>query len=214
MLLKEEREAVVAYGRRLVTHRLTRGTGGNVSVFCRAKGLFAISPSGMDYFETESADVVVMDLEGRVAEGSRRPSSESDMHRLLYREREDVGAVVHTHSPYATVLACLHRELPPVHYLIGFAGRSVRCTPYAPFGTPELARLACDGMRDRYAVLLGNHGLLAAGPTPAYAFDTAEEIEFVCEVYCRSLAVGTPVPLSDRDMDVALEKFKTYGQRG
>ena len=87
------------------------------------------------------------------------------------------------------------------------------CTEYAPFGSPELARLAFEGMRDRYAVLLGNHGLLAAGPDVRYAFNTAEEIEFVCELYCRARIIGDPVLLSKADMDIVLEKFKTYGQR-
>ena len=213
MLLQTERESVVEYGRKLVTHHLTRGTGGNVSVCDREKKLMAISPSGMDYFQTEPEDVVVIDLEGQVVEGRRVPSSEADMHRVLYAGREDIGAVVHTHSAYATTLACLHERLPPVHYLIGYAGRDVRCTEYAPFGSAELARLALEGMRDRYAVLLGNHGLLAAGHDICYAFNTAEEIEFVCELYCRARSMGKPVLLSGSDMAVVLKKFKSYGQR-
>ena len=213
MLLQKERESVVEYCRRLATHHLTKGTGGNISVCDREKKLMAISPSGMDYFQTEPEDVVVLDFEGRIVEGRRVPSSEVDMHRILYAERTDIGAVVHTHSTYATTLSCLHEGLLPVHYLIGFAGHDVRCTEYAPFGSPELARLAFEGMRDRYAVLLGNHGLLAAGPDIRYAFNTAEEIEFVCELYCRARIIGDPVLLSKADMDIVLEKFKTYGQR-
>ena len=214
MLLQKEREMVVKYCKMLVTHNLTRGTGGNISACDREKGLMAISPSGMDYFETEPEDVTVLDLEGKIVDGKRSPSTEVDMHRILYAQRHDIGAVVHTHSTYATTLACLHKELPPVHYLIGFAGHGVRCTKYAPFGSMELARHALSGIRDRYAVLLGNHGLLAAGPDMRYAFNTAEETEFVCEIYCRALSTGDPVLLTKDDMDVVLEKFKTYGQRG
>lgn len=213
LLLREERETVVEMGKKLVTLRLTRGTGGNVSVLSREKGLFAVSPSGMDYFETRPEDVVVLDLEGRVVDGKRRPSSESGMHRLLYRERPDVAAVVHTHSTFATALACTGQDLPPVHYLIGFAGPDVRCIPYETFGTEALARAACRGMEGRCAVLLGNHGLLAAGPTPDYALSTAEEIEFVCEVYCRAKAFGTPVLLGRSEMETVMEKFRTYGQK-
>lgn len=213
MLLREEREKVVEYCRMLTTHKLTKGTGGNISACDREKGLMAISPSGMDYFKTEPEDVVVLDLEGRVVEGRRIPSSEADMHRLLYIDRSDVNAVVHTHSTYATTLACMRWNLPAVHYLVGFAGLDVRCTPYATFGTPELARLAREGMKGRFAVLLGNHGLLAAGPNMHYAFNVAEEIEFVCELYWRSKAVGEPVLLDAGDMETVLEKFKTYGQR-
>ncbi len=214
MLLQRERGSVVEYGKMLVTRNLTKGTGGNISLYSREKKLMAISPSGMDYFKTQPEDVVVMDLDGQIIDGERVPSSESDMHRIFYIERQDVNAVVHTHSTYAATLACLRKSLPPVHYLIGFAGRDVRCTEYAAFGSPELARVAFEGMRDRYCVLLGNHGLLAAGPDIAYAFNTAEEIEFVCELYCRALSIGTPVILTDSEMDTVLKKFQTYGQAG
>ena len=213
MILREEREQVVEYCRMLTTHRLTKGTGGNISACNREKGLMAISPSGMDYFKTEPEDVVVLDLEGRVVEGRRVPSSETDMHRLLYIDRSDINAVVHAHSTYATTLACMRWNLPAVHYLVGFAGHDVRCAPYSTFGTPELARVAVEGMKGRFAVLLGNHGLLAAGPNMHYAFNVAEEIEFVCEIYWRSKAVGEPVLLDAGDMETVLEKFKTYGQR-
>lgn len=224
LLLYEERRAVAEYGRALVTHRLTRGTGGNISLLNQERGLFALSPSGMDYFKTEPEDIVVMDLEGQVVDGKRRPSSEADMHRLLYRERGahlpqgDVLAVVHTHSPFATALACTAEALsgealPPVHYMAGLAGPNLRCIPYAPFGTEKLALLACEGMRGRNAVLLGNHGLLAAGPDLERAFAIAEGIEFACEILCRAREMGTPSPLSREDMRTAMDRFKNYGQR-
>ena len=103
MLLQEQREQVVEYGKRLVTTGLTDGTFGNLSIFDRESGLMAISPSGMDYFATTPEDVVVADLEGKVVEGKRKPSSELDLHRLFYRRRQDVNGVVHTHSTFATV---------------------------------------------------------------------------------------------------------------
>ncbi len=214
MLLQQERESVVEYCKKLATHSLTKGTGGNISALNREETLFAISPSGMDYFSMQPEDVVVLDLDGKIVDGARTPSSEMDMHRLLYADREDINAVVHAHSTFATTLACLHWSLPALHYLIGFAGGDeVRCVPYAPFGSPELAESARDGMKDRYAVLLGNHGLLAAGPNMQYAFNAAEEIEFVCELHWRAKSVGNPVILSGDDMKTAMEKFKTYGQR-
>lgn len=214
MLLQQEREMVVKYCKMLTAHKLTKGTGGNVSALNREKMLFAISPSGMDYFVMQPEDVVVLDLNGRVADGARTPSSEIEMHRLLYIGREDINAVVHAHSTFATTLSCLHWSLPATHYLIGFAGGDdVRCTSYAPFGSSELAQIARDGMKDHYAVLLGNHGLLAGGPNMQYAFNTAEEIEFVSELYWRAKNVGDPVILSANNMKTVLEKFKTYGQR-
>ncbi len=213
MLLKSERELVVEYGKKLVTSDLTKGTGGNVSIFNRKEQLFAISPSGMDYFRTTPEDVVVLNLKGEVVDGAKKPSSEYEMHKFLYEGREDVNAVVHTHSTYATILACLNWGLEATHYLIGFAGGNVRCTTYTTFGTRELAESAFDGMKDRYAVFLGNHGLLACGSDIDYAFNVAEEIEFCSEVYYKAKCVGSPVILSDDDMQVVLEKFKTYGNK-
>lgn len=215
MLLEHERELVVEYCRKLSESGLTRGTGGNISVLDREAGLFAVSPSGMDYFKMQPEDIVVMDIDGNRVDGIRKPSSETEMHRLIYVDRQEINAVVHTHSTFAATLACLHQELPAVHYLIGYAGgSSVRCTPYVPFGTRELAEVARDGMRGRFAVILGNHGLLAAGPDIQYAFDAAEEIEFVCELYWRAKSIGDPAILSDDEMKVVAEKFRTYGQRG
>ena len=204
------------YGCRLVERGLTRGTGGNVSVLSRESGLFAISPSGMDYFETRPEDVVVLDMEGNVADGARKPSSEVEMHRLLYLGREDVGAVVHTHSVYAAAVSCTREAqaegLPPAHCAVALAGGDVRCTAYHPFGTRELAEAACEGMRGRFAVLLGNHGLLAAGPDVGHAFALAEQLEFVCEVWVHAAAVGTPALLSPADLLTAQGRFRDYGQ--
>ncbi|WP_455577551.1 L-fuculose-phosphate aldolase [Anaerosinus sp.] len=213
MILRKERELVVEYGQKMVTSGLTTGTGGNLSIFNGTEQLFAISPSGLDYFKTEPEDVVILDLDGNVVDGKRKPSSEYDMHRIFYERRPKIGAVVHTHSKYSAILACLNWSIEPVHYLIGFAGKNVRCTAYEPFGSKELAISAFEGMKDRYAVLLGNHGLLTIGNDIDYAFNTAEEIEFCAEIYYKTKLAGNPVTLSSEQMDVVLEKFKTYGQK-
>ncbi|TZE81037.1 L-fuculose-phosphate aldolase [Calorimonas adulescens] len=213
MLLEEERNLIVAYGKNLITHNLTTGTGGNLSIFNKKEGLMAISPSGIDYFETKPEDVVIMDLEGKIVDGTRKPSSEYEMHRIFYRKREDVGAVVHTHSTYSTVISCLRWTIPAVHYLVAFAGKDVRCAEYATFGTREIAENAFEGMKDRNAVLLANHGLLAVGPDLPSAFNTAEEVEFCAEIYYRTKCIGEPVVLPDDEMELMMEKFKTYGQK-
>lgn len=213
MLLKEERELIVEYGKKLIENGLTTGTGGNVSIFNREKGLMAISPSGIDYFKVTPEDVVVLDLEGNIVEGCRKPSSEYHMHKIFYEKRKDINSVVHAHSIYATTMACLHWDLPAVHYLIGFAGKDVKCIDYKTFGTEELALAAYEGIGDRYAALLANHGLLAIGNDIEYAFSTAEQIEFCCELYYRTKCIGEPVILTDGQMDLALERFKTYGQK-
>lgn len=214
MILQDERQQIADYGRKLINDGLTTGTGGNLSLFNRELGLFAIKPSGMEYAEITSKDVVVMDLHGRIVDGDRKPSSEVGMHRILYEKRLDINGVVHTHSPNATALSCLGLPLPAIHYLIAFSGsHEVPCTPYVPFGTPELAQLAWDFLGKGYGVLLGNHGLLTAGPTLDYAYSATEELEFCCELYLKTLALGGGKILSKEDIAVVLEKFSTYGQK-
>lgn len=213
MLLSLERELIVEYGKKLITSGLTKGTGGNISIYNRRENLMAISPSGLEYFETKPEDVVVLNLKGEIVEGNRKPSSELEMHSIFYQRRTDINAIVHTHSPYATTIAALNWELPAVSYLVAYAGLNVRCAKYATFGTKELAENAFEAMTDRKAVLLANHGLLAGTHDIANAFNIAEEIEFSAEIYYRAKSIGEPVILPEDEMVRMLEKFKTYGQR-
>lgn len=212
MLMQEEREQIVNYGKTLVTSGLTKGTGGNLSIYNRGKGLMCISPSGIDYFEIKPEDVVVLDIHGNKVDGSKDPSSEYEMHRIFYANREDIDAIIHTHTMYATTLACLNWSLPAVHYMLALAGHDVRCAKYATYGTKELAENAYEAMKDRYAVLLANHGLLAGAKDLANAFNITEEIEYCSELYYRTKAIGEPVILPEEEMSIMLEKFKTYGQ--
>jgi L-fuculose-phosphate aldolase len=212
MLMQQERELIVEYGKKLITSGLTKGTGGNISIFDRESGRMAISPSGLDYFKTAPKDVVVMDLAANVIESDRKPSSEYAMHSIFYKKREDVNAVVHVHSAFATTLAALRWSLPAVSYLIALAGKDVRCADYRSFGTQELADVVFDAMRDRKAVLMANHGLLTGSGDIHSAFNIAEEIEFCCEIYCRAKSVGEPALLDDAEMANMLERFKSYGQ--
>ena len=211
MIYEIERRSVVEYGRRLCTAGLTTGTGGNLSLMLPTREAFLVTPSGIEYDAMQVEDIVVVDLYGKVAEGQRTPSSELQLHLLLYRERADISAIVHTHSPYATTLACLNEALPPVHYLVGFAGRSVPCAAYATYGTEQLGKNAVVAMGAGNAVLLANHGLVAVGNSLTAAFTVAEEIEFVARLYLQAKAAGRPVLLSDDEMDRVIEKFKHYG---
>jgi L-fuculose-phosphate aldolase len=214
MLMEKERNAIVRFGKKMLTARLTSGTGGNLSIFDRNRGFVAISPSGIEYEEMEPGDVVVTDTEGSTLEGICRPSSELSFHLALYRSRPDVAAVVHTHSPYATTMACLNVEIPAVHYLVGFSGRKVPLAPYATFGTPELAANVSAAIGDYNAVLLANHGLVTVGPNLETAFAAAEEIELVARIYYQAKCIGDPVIISDDEMSVVIEKFASYGQKG
>ena len=213
MLLPNERQIIAATAPKLVTAGLTTGSGGNISVVSRQAALVAITPSGVAYDQMRDEDVVVSDLSGQVQEGHRRPSSELAFHLAIYHARSDIGAVVHTHSVYATTFACLHKEIPPVHYLVGFCGNKVPLAPYATFGTPELAENVVRHMGSFNAVLMANHGLVAVGPSLARAFAVAEEIELVARLYYQALNIGRPKMLSDAEMMRVMEKFKSYGEQ-
>ncbi|MCA1030729.1 L-fuculose-phosphate aldolase [Bacillus timonensis] len=214
MLLENERKDIVHYCQLLIKQGLTKGTGGNISVYNRSEGLMAISPSGIDYFEMKPEDVVVLDLNGNVIDGNRKPSSELDMHTIFYRERKDLNAIVHTHSVFCKTISSLRWEIPAVSYLVAFSGgENVRCSEYATFGTMELAKFAFEAMKDRRAVLLANHGLLTGAHDLANAFNIAEEIELCAEVFYRAKSIGEPVILPKEEMNDMLKKFKSYGQK-
>ncbi|WP_276352304.1 L-fuculose-phosphate aldolase [Cohnella caldifontis] len=212
MLLQQEREQIAEYGRKLIESGLTRGSGGNLSIYDPETNLAAISPSGMAYDKMMPEDVVVVDLEGKTVDGTRKPSSELDMHLVFYRGRADIRAVVHTHSPFASTVAALQIDLPAANYLVSLAGTNVRCSEYATFGTKELADSAFEGMRDRKAVLLANHGLLAGGSDLADAFNVAETMEFCAEVFCRAKSMGEPKIIPEEEMKKLVKKFVGYGR--
>jgi len=213
MLLSEERKTVAHYGKKLITTGLVKGTGGNISLVNRAKTLLAITPSGVDYDQVDPEDVVVVDMDGKRVEGHLIPSSELAFHLALVKQRPDIKAVVHTHSDYATALACLRWELPAVHYLIGSAGSVVPLAPYATFGTQALADGICQTIGDGNAVLLANHGLVTVGVNLKQAFSTAEYVEYVAKIYLMTKSVGTPVLLNMEEMRAVIEKLENYGKQ-
>ena len=215
MLMQSAREEIIEYGKKLITSGLTKGTGGNLSVCDREKGLMAITPSGIDYFEIKPEQIVVIDVQtGEIVEGDSVPSSECDMHRIFYKYRDDIDAVIHTHTTFVATLACCNEPLPAVHYLVAQAGgKDIRCAEYATYGTVRLAKNAFEAMKDRKAVILANHGLVAGGQNLAQAYGLTENTEFCCELYYRARSMGTPVILSDEEMENMVERFKDYGRR-
>lgn len=205
------REALVATARRMVGEGLNRGAAGNLSARCNEG--FLITPTGMPPETFTAADVVLMNMDGS-HQGARRPSSEWRFHRDLYAAHPDAGAVLHAHSPFATSLACLRRDIPPFHYMIArFGGTTVRCADYAIFGSQELSDAALAAMAGRCACLLGNHGMLVYGDDLDDALALGIELETLCEQYWRALQVGSPVLLDAAEMQRVLEKFKGYGQQ-
>ena len=212
MLLQNIRKELVEYGKRLVDSELTSGTGGNLSYFDSETGYMAITPSGLDFYKTKEEDIVILALDGTVIEGNRTPSSEWVMHKRIYETRKDINAIIHGHTIYASVLACLREELPATHYMIAVAGETVRVADYASFGSKELAENAAKGMEDRNAVLLANHGIIGGSNNLRNAFNVIEEVEYCAKIYVIAKSIGNPIVLPEKEMKFMSEKFKSYGQ--
>ena len=209
---KKLREAVIAACRELVQRGLAYGTSGNVSVR-RDERHFFVSPTGMPYDALEPDDITLMDVDGRWF-GRRRPSSEWRFHRDVFRSRGEVAAIVHTHSPKATSLACTGRGIPAFHYMVAVAGGSnIRCAPYYTFGTQELSDAAVAALEGRKACLLANHGVIAVGANLPAAVALAGEVETLAAQYCTSLAIGEVRILNEIEMRRVVEKFSVYGKQ-
>jgi len=188
---------------------LSQGTSGNVSA--RAGADMLITPSALPYATMEPRDAVLVDPDGRVLDGARKPSTEWPMHAAIYRARPDADAVVHAHAPFCTTLATLRKDIPPFHYMVAVAGGdSIRCAPYATFGTPELGMAAVAALRDRRACLLANHGMVALGSSPEAALQLAVEVEALAELFWRALQVAEPARLDAGEMAEALARFRQY----
>lgn len=205
------RQAIAGAMCRLLDLGLSQGTSGNISV--RVDGGFLVTPSGIPAEDLAPDDLVAMDFDGRY-DHPLAPSSEWRFHRDILAARPEIGAVVHAHPPYATGFAICGREIPAVHYMIAMAGGpTIRCAPYAPYGTQRLSDLALAALDGRSACLLANHGMIATGPTLAKALWLAVEVETLCRQYAIALQVGAPVVLSDAKVAETVERFKSYGPR-
>ena len=205
------RAALLDVSRRMVEMGLNRGTAGNASVRC-GEGLL-ITPSALPVSEMTASNMVQMTLDGKVLQGDK-PSSEWRFHCDILKARPEIGAVLHSHSPFATTLACLRREVPAVHYMIALAGGdSIRCMPYSIFGEQQLSDDALEALQGRKACLLGNHGMTALGSDLDDALAVAQEVEFLCEIYWRTLSVGEPKLLTAQQMHEVKLKFVEYKKR-
>jgi L-fuculose-phosphate aldolase len=199
--LEAIRTAIAEAGRELEAARLVQGTAGNLSVRDPSSGSIAITPSGIPYRRIQPADVLLISAAGDLEDGVHRPSSELDMHLALYRARPDVGAVVHTHSPWATTWAVLGHEIPAVHYAIAPMGDALRVAPYATYGTPELAANVVGTLGADYGVLLASHGVVTVGADLDAAAHNAIQVEFLAEVLWKATQVGDPVILPREELE-------------
>jgi L-fuculose-phosphate aldolase len=197
MVLERERQRVAEAARRLATDGRVTATAGNVSL--RADDLVAVTPTGARLDAIAPDEVAVVDLDGEQVDGELVPTSELELHLGVY-QRYSAGAVVHTHAPFATAVACVVDELPVVHYQMLALGGAVRVAPYATFGTPELAEAALAALEGRSVALMANHGAIAYGPDLDVAMQQSELLEWACQLYWRAAAIGTP-----RTMDAAAQ---------
>lgn len=188
---------------------LNRGTSGNVSV--RHDSGFLITPSGMASEDMSPNDMVWMDFAGNI-KGQHQPSSEWRFHHDILQAHPEVNAIIHTHSMFATTLSTLRRDMPAFHYMIALAGGdSIRCAPYALFGSQALSNHALIALENRHACLLANHGMIATGATLQKALAVTVEVETLCEQYLRALQVGEPYILTEQEMAEVIAQFKDYG---
>lgn len=190
------RAAVAAASRRLAVEGLIVGTAGNVSM--RVGDKVAVTPSGMDLAECRLDDVTVVSLTGRVLTGRLAPTSELALHLGVYADTA-ACAVVHTHAPYATALACVLEELPVIHYQQLLLGGTIRVAPYATFGSEALAAHVRAALVDRQAALMASHGSVAIGATLEKAVDHALLLEWLAALHHRASALGTPRVLSEQE---------------
>jgi L-fuculose-phosphate aldolase len=205
------RAAIIATAMQMNERRINCGKSGNVSA--RTETGFLITPTGLSYQSMRPEDIAAVTFAG-AATGRRAPSSEWRFHRDIYVDRPDAGAIVHAHSSFATALACLGRGIPAFHYLVAVAGgKDIRCAPYATFGTQALSDSALVALSGRRACLLANHGMIAIDASLDAALALAIEVEVLAEQYWRALQIGAPNLLSDAEMNIVLEKFKSYGQQ-
>jgi L-fuculose-phosphate aldolase len=205
MLLEAERALIVHHAGLLAPDGLVVGTAGNLSV--RSGDLVAITPSSVDYDVLDPGLVCVVGLDGEVVDARRPPSSELPMHRAVYRAT-GATAIVHTHAPYATTLATVVDELPAIHYMIAELGGAVRVTPYATFGTHELADSVTDALQGRSAVLLGSHGTLTIGDSLEQAYARSVLLEWLAALYYRATLLGDPRLLPADEIELVAERLR------
>ncbi len=206
--------------RELVTAALTldrlglnQGQAGNLSLRQEPSSML-ITPSGIRPDKLQSNDLVAMSLTGGCRDGQRQPSSEWQMHARIYQTRPDLQALVHTHSPYATALACMERGIPPFHYMVAQAGSDhIPCAPYALFGSAELAdNCAATFGTELRACLMARHGMLCGGKSLEDALNLALSVEHLAKIYCCALQIGDPGELNPAQMQQVREQMTGYGQ--
>jgi L-fuculose-phosphate aldolase len=208
--IEDLRAQVARASRSLAQAGLVIGTAGNVSA--RQGELIAITPTGARLATLKADEIAVVDLDGGLVDGPLAPTSELPLHLAVY-DNFDAGAVVHTHPPMGTAVACVTDELPCIHYTLLALGGSVRVARYATFGTDDLAASVVEALEGRTAALMASHGAVTYGHDLQSAVDATELLEWGCGVYVNACACGTPTVLDDAERLAVSEALAGYGRR-
>ncbi len=212
---EEFKKLIVDTGRELYKQSLTIGTWGNISALDPETNLVYIKPSGMDYHEIKIKDIVVLDKKGEIVEGFRKPSIETSMHLAIYNARDDVGAVIHYHPIYSSVLAITGVSLPGISEdFVQLVGDKVICAKYGLPGSKELAKNAVIGLGERKAVFLLNHGTLCVGRDMKEAMKVCYVVEKTAHIFILSKNVGKCMVISEEDIKIMQDFAKdAYGKQ-
>ena len=206
------RQEIIDTALSMSSEGLSPGTSGNVSA--RLGEGMLITPTGMAYDDLIPEDIVFVNGKDKPSEGARKPSSEWRFHLSAYAVRETAKAIVHTHSRFATALACAHKSIPAFHYMVAVAGGGdIPLADYATFGTSELADHVAAALKNRAACLMANHGQIACGETLEAALCLAREVEALAAQYVAVCQISEPHILDDEEMSRVLKRFKSYGQQ-
>ncbi|HAA85627.1 MAG TPA: hypothetical protein DCE14_04650 [Kosmotogaceae bacterium] len=214
-MFEAEKMQLIEYGIKVFKSGLVQGTGGNLSQRVGSEGqYYLMTPSGIDYDSIEPKDVLVMDMNGSIVEGERSPSIEHGMHREVYKHREDINAIIHTHSLYATALSIARQPLPEIESTIVLMGGSIEVAEFARHGSMELARNVVKALSNKKAVLMANHGLLVAEKNLERAFKGCLGIEQCAHMYILARSIGEVCPIDSEKCDELREYIRTsYGQK-
>lgn len=205
----QKRQSIIDACLKMSAMGINQGTSGNVSLR-HGDGLL-ITPTRLGYNIMQPDDIVEMLFDGS-AKGRHKPSSEWRFHCDIMRSRPDVTAIVHAHPVYSTAVSIMELDIPPLHYMVAVGGgNTIRCAPYAIYGSQELSDNAIAALEGRTACLLGHHGIITVGYSLSRALYVAGEVETLAKQYLACLPIGGPKLLSDEQMQAVLAKFGGYG---
>jgi L-fuculose-phosphate aldolase len=209
-MFEAERRELADTCRRVAAEGLVVASSGNVSM--RVGELVLATPRRIWLERMRPELCVVVDLDGKVVEGSSRPSSETPFHLAIYKARPELRAVVHTHSRHAVTLSAIVRELPAIHYSLAPFGGVVKVASYSTFGSSELASSVVCALDGRLGALMQNHGAVTVGESLAKAFELSVVLEWLCSIYYHARLLGDPALLGEDDLEAVRAQARSLDQ--